>query len=1499
MARGLQKLNFFGFMDRDTDPTLIKPENYTDAKNISFLTTNTESSGSHVPMLGNIPAPDLGSISAQNKTWRLFTANVNDNATLNFTNANGIPFQNVLLVNANPITTVVFPIILGRNQSIVFQRNQLFASLNKALISPNFATVTQVTTDATVGAEMGYIDITINYNAGLDWQLSATNGVGATLQTEIVNEAFDTSLSGELHPIGSYDLLGDLYVWSTSQKNLPSSYNISITAVGAYFTAYATNTIFIDPAGVGLYKLTTLTPHNLTQGQQFSISGTGTLLDGIWIADVINATNIGLISYFANFTVIVGLPKTATFYINTNGVGEIGVGQYAASTDTWLYTRLGRTKQWGFRTKKQPDTYCEQTSLKSSIYWTDDFNVPRCIYYIFVYDANGNKLPFFRDHPFFGDGIISTINSSGLYSYSTINIESKLQLSDTGVKIEFLQQLQTGGQLSNGNWRYAVRLLTEQLTATQASDTTNPINVYSAATNGAASLIHGDAPDTITPKINQLKVTGITPGLFKYAEIIGVNYIGDAVVGYLITRILLSTTQTSIIFNHIGTENNTSDFDLGLLNQVFALIETAKNIDVIDKRMILSNLTTQQRIDFSAWAQTFTHSLIRTSIPTVGDAISGQLRLGEYQDPINVNGFVGYMHDETYRFGVKVRFKKGGWSDVYWVDDIKFDTVGAGGRRIAGLPDFDLTDFNAFPTIAQNVFIASIQFNFNLDFLVERIKVRDLIDAISFERAECVKEVLACGIGVLGIAGLFQGTGLKRYSTLAVTDIGENALTRDDGAGGLIAYPTMATGGAKRNYISFYSPDIQFNNTSINFNSSQQLLNHGAQKAWALSTQQTLGATDVSAFVRWAGITGATSATINILSLTDGKVMLQGTSTNFGADIYHKQLTQPGTQTWNNSTSMVLKASSNAINVSANGDYGFYYMQYFQALTDKYGEKKLTTYISTGNMFDINSLTPTNSSSTVFGGDTFTQLNYFRTRIASVAPPVLGSGYGEAISFYSQNRINAQMKNPLIAGTLVYPGFPTDTWLQATNNDTEIYNNGYTIRNEVQSDIAFDTKQTDDSDQPARIRWSAIKPQGSLSDQYRTYLFLDSHDLDQSNGEIVHHANGNGELLTWQQRAFMRQYFNLRGALEVKGITEILIGDGGVMSRDGVTVSRLGSKHKWAIIKGKSVGGNDVFYWLNTELKKALRFGYDGTVSIADIKGMQSFFANNLTWVDGKDTPADGTGICGVWDDRYANAIWTARGIKAFNVAAGLPIFTTWLTASSYPDIASYPLGVRVVFSTDPFNTFGDIYENILVGQANIGNQPDLFPLKWKKLPNDGTYFNQYTLMFNEFKNGFICDATFTPKIYLKHTDTFLSPRPISPESKIYQHNKGRHLWWYENAGVKQTERAYIEGIVNQYPEETKSYEAIGIDSDITPIRLEFKTKQHESFLTQSEFTSRTDSFVSPIKKDSTTSGINSSNTSTLFGKYLKAKMFFEVDIYNKLSNFIVKFRLNARLKSK
>lgn len=1454
-----------GGLDLDSHPLDIAPGDYTDALNIQFQTYNTESGQSAIPVLGNTDAFVIQAPTAQNKSYRIPMPIVA-----------GTP--RVITIYKTD-GTVFFTVSWVDGASIGVSQSNFATAINAAAAAASPAQAVVLSNNATT------TDVTLNTVTGYEYTLLSTAVLPVNdLAIIQLTEAISSSLTGTPNPIASWDLMGDLFVWSTPNTNLPS------TIIPTIATASNASPIVIS---------TGFAPHGLSNGNSVVISGvTGsTTANGTWIIGSVTTTSFTLLNSLAG-----GAGTGGSITIDTESLGELGVATLNVNTNQWTYTRLMRSKEWNFRLLKQIDCYVERTAIKTSFYFTDFYNIPRNFYY---------------SGPYVSDGAINYINTAGLYSYGSISTSTVLQLRNLGATFAYSQQIQSGGQVISGNWRYSYRYVTSGGSTSAWSELTNPVPVYTASTTGNPNAITGDDAGTITSKINVLTLTNIPTSIFTYVELAGINYINGGVSATLIRREVIS--GNSVTLQHTGTESGAQNLDAGTFNDANVYYATAKNIAAIDNRLLLSNLTVNQNPDLSAWAQTFTHTILRVAITGQGSAFNGTNIVAEYSDPLVVNTQVGYMYNETYRFGVKVTFKNSNQSQVYWVDDIRIDAkainVSVPNRRTGSvIAEYDLT-------VGSQTYVPYVEFNgIALNYLVNGVKISDLISSFEIVRCECVPEILATGMGVLGCFNssitLSDGASINLVNGSGAGYIGEFPMVSGLDNNANPTYPDAST--AARNFVAFYSPDLMYKNKAIAFLASDYLLSYGSPTiSFQLHANSGPGSVHYYSQAReYTGVTGFTSGMDPIglgNPLSAATTFASGTFGSFGGSNYTKILkgTNVGglgggsTGTWNNYTSLVIKTVGPVLNASGNADYACYYMQYYRAIgnsqDDKYGSKTSSIYISTGTSYTITPASPTTIGAgiiSVFGGDTFCQKSYlkFRYQVTSTNYGPADLGYGGGISYYSQNRVNAQMvrryNSP--SSAWVFPNTTAVDFLESVPFGDPVYNKGYNISNQVQSTTSFNALVPQNTSLPARIIYSPIKPQDSLSDQYRAFLPLDFKDLDQAFGEIVHMAIGNGELITWQSRSFQRQYFNTAGVLSMQNGAEVVLGSGSVLGRRGQTMTTYGCQHKWAIIKGKSEQGNDEFYWLDVEAKKIIRFGLDGTVALSDIHHISSFLYNNLTWVIGKDTPAAGQGICGVTDDAFRNVYWTVRGTIDKSVILPIIIGDIYnLGNVGYNPIENNPTNWE---KTGEFYICTSV-PGVTITSGNIPGDPNgNWTTDWVRVSHKDTrYFSEFTIAFNEKRNKFTSFFTFLPKIFMKWTYSFLTGNPRPSASGVWLHNTGISGQWYLNEISEQAD-SYIEVVANILPAENKNWDSLDFDTAIVPYRVEFTNQNQVSFLTTNEFEARETSFASPIKEDSTVSLVNDGDTSLMYGKWLKIKLTMQRFIYQRFTSVTTKMRVLPRI---
>jgi len=717
-------------LQKDADYPYLKPTEYLDALNIRHISQSGSTGISIQNVLGSTAAFGLDH-GVQIKRYRIY---------LDVTAARSYDID---ITDANDTNIGATGAIVGPINDLTTARANIIVAINGA-ISADYQT--QFYTLVTTATDIGYFDMDMALVAvpsgGYEYFLE--NAVGATddLEFAVVAEAIDVSLIGVLSPIGSFDLGGDSFIYWSPCEHLPETIDIAS----------------ITDNGSGVFRIATASDHDLTTGMSVTISGaTGYVgLNGVWLIDVISDTTFDLLtSVYAAGT---GLGTINTY---VSGYGVISVSQQAINTLSWTITSLLRSKELNFRIAKPIDCFSEQNIYLQSHYFTDDYNDVRVFYYSGDYEL---------------DGAIQAINPDGRYTYGSINDEIKLILTNTDVRFVWTNQYQSGGAVLSGNHRYAIRFLTEGFSATTWTDLTNPINVCIAdVTQGdnsldsaGESIVGGNDAFTPTSKINEFEIENIIPGLFKYVELADINYVNSSFQGQIVRRDLLTGSDTQII-QHTGNETDVQDLDVATLNFLAPDIRTARNINAIDNRLVISNITAQAHLDFSTWTASWLHTIKRSEIDSVQYPESGTYLNEEYIVPYNVHNNMGHVLNETYRYSAKFRLKSGGFSQNFWIDDVRFDCLTTNTianpdddrRTGSALTSLDLTDASA-----SVVYVHYVEFNtIDLSFLIDGVPARELIDEILIERVDMIsslRDIVASGIIVLASKPQFHViTGLR------------------------------------------------------------------------------------------------------------------------------------------------------------------------------------------------------------------------------------------------------------------------------------------------------------------------------------------------------------------------------------------------------------------------------------------------------------------------------------------------------------------------------------------------------------------------------------------------------------------------------------------------------------------------------------------------------------------------------------------------------------------
>lgn len=621
----------FGNLNLDVDIARIKDGDYKDAKDITFITDEGGSSVSAENQYGNKFSFKLGSVTPQVKK---FVANMPSSTV-----PNNIHSVTAFRSNGMPWFTFNFYYLPTQAQTILDFESEFVSAINATIASPPFPFQSNLS---------GGVYSFWLAQDGMDWNISI-DGVPCTIIQEPVAKP------GVFKPIGSSFIDNDLFVWSCVTDDEPLKVDVvNSQQTGQMITV---NTVVYPNPYIGL--------------QHVYISGTNNGMDGAWLALNSIGSPYSFLLIGSQWSVNT---SGGTILIGTEAIGELGVAEYTEGTDSYAYTRLARSRKFNFVSKHQIDARPTERNIRSTnFYWTDDYNMQRCMYYKGAYIQ---------------DGFISYFNPLGIYEYQTFNEEIRSQVI-ANFKVEFVSQESAGGAVKAGNHRYVVRARSGGRNKSEISLPSGLINVYAQPNS---NLALGSDVGTITPKINNLLISNIPPGIYEEIELIDILYSSSfGLVSATVVNIYpLGPNDIQLNVSHTGTESGSFAIDNAELQYLTEIFKTVKSNQVIDNRMVNTNVTLFEELDLAEFFKTWKHSVIRKTIPdsgnfyskldiqyntpTVGNLVypsKANLAYGEYQDPSNVNENMSLMLNETYRFmAVCKRKDNGQLTSAFWIDDI-------------------------------------------------------------------------------------------------------------------------------------------------------------------------------------------------------------------------------------------------------------------------------------------------------------------------------------------------------------------------------------------------------------------------------------------------------------------------------------------------------------------------------------------------------------------------------------------------------------------------------------------------------------------------------------------------------------------------------------------------------------------------------------------------------------------------------------------------------------
>jgi len=1162
----------------------------------------------------------------------------------------------------------------------------------------------------------------------------------------------------------------------------------------------------------------------------------------------------------------------------TSEVSEIGVIYSTDKDVTFNYVRLLRSKKMEFSTERRVEAEVERNGEEVNLYWSDGYNKPRAMYLKYSLITTLDALLF---------------TTGGRYELETIDNESSLFLKSSYAYFDNVVIQETGGFLTAGNKRYTGRFLTQDYSSSDFIYPTNPVNIYSSKI-AVPSEIRGNIDATNTNKSVLLTVKNIVPGIYRYFELIALEYTDATFTSKIVQRFGLADDQTEITVQHtnLGQENILlSNNELLAITSKYTSVQTIK---VFDNRLTLSNLKEQVDIDMSSWAQTIVHSIEQGYIEGIGKSFEQNDNLinsytdhkyGEYLNPQNTLKYTSYIYNDTYRFGIQVQWKNTGkWSAPYWVDDIRIDKSGTnvvGNRRTSSTSGIDI---NLQDTSNNRVKYYHIKFhNVNLNALVNGSPVRNLISSFRFVRSKRIPEVLASGVffagsehsdSRFGTNTIVPFLGIRNSTTGGVANplmrnnagyifgsaqnlsIGvDSALSATASCGG--------TGAANfSNYLFFYSPDLYFNNTTFTPNPATDKIKlaaapyeHTIFSGYSRASQRHANGSNNSSYQDYGGYFGLTTQDYTEFNINYHTHLETGANTSLDSRTVSNSYSF-GVVRSQNTACEVFKINNTAHSNTAIADNGMWYGQLFRDLgaNKKYPiNKELSSYESIGHYYILyegeNGII---NNISVYGGDSFIQ----KSHMAIVRMPhndlLWGMGYG--ISFYSQNAGNLQMFNILEHdNSSTGPGYIFPQYLD--KDSTGNYWVDF-LGSPVKTSLPNGSIGT------GLFYWLEQWPEVSNQNNYsRSYNYRDDSIVESGYNPESKYDGSLPSRIAWSTKKIIgsqKDNYRLFKPLDFADLDLTLgpivhhdIVDNNFYTWQPYSVQRqyfrdaslLGAQEGTDVV----IGSGSILASRGQELTSTGMFKKWSFVKGKTPTGKETFYWYNDQLQKIVRFGQDGTRII------------SDKGMISYLTANG-----KFVSGETYPLTGK---GVHGVWN--------DKYSEAI------------FTFKY----TEGVTNKQFTVVYDEIKNGFVGFHSYYPNIYLPYKNTFFSPNPALAKA-LYIHDRGSESTYYGSYVIPS-----ITGVMNYEPNVSKNFEALQFVTDTKPLNVYLTTTNHVSYLDNTDFEKREDIWYSNIKNDSTLTGLNNGDTSRLWGKWLKVKMTFEASSgKQKLINMIVKFRPMARL---
>ena len=746
-------------------------------------------------------------------------------------------------------------------------------------------------------------------------------------------------------------------------------------------------------------------------------------------------------------------------------------------------------------------------------------------------------------------------------------------------------------------------------------------------------------------------------------------------------------------------------------------------------------------------------------------------QVGEYQIPYNVANRAGYMLYEYYLTYVRFHLKNGYITAPYPLGKKYIDAA----TYIRGLvqitPSNELTPFTDLST-------SSSRKVYNYALRVSGLNLTSVLgelSGVSFERSEPLNTVIASGIyhNARQIKGDIYTSGTSNPPSPTGIDVA--SLTSD-----------------RRLFGLFISNDLD--NNPIRYSTGDYLKLIGIPSVLSYNPNWQSGLTQSGSVTEFLGAVQAgnderTMYDSSLLEVTHRDIAISDSrSVSFNSVGYYLSNTiadryyKPSTSVLNNAC---LNSSAVAITTSdyvrtkkttAVNDSNTYIAFYIRPIDLASIDYRNYKPIPTGEIIALTNASSPIMTRTIYGGDTYTQKVVRKESFWYPNPYDYTKSISSLVAFYAQNRLNSQLfytDNTAPSATWNLQGsrsiyqylFPFKTSSEVVDEQHN-FDKGYIGANQVNRIAPYNARLPYPTSNPTRIYYSEEKAVGSLYDNYRKVKPLDFVDLELKNGAISAIYDIRDVMVVIQPTFVGAIPYAADTLIQSDSTAKILVGTGTVYSNRVYPLSSFGTSLKTMSCKGYNSNGNPQVYWMSDDFANFNRYDYSGVKILSSDNNMRTWFLNNTSNIKNEFD------VNIYYNTKKEDVVMTARAVK---------VFPTWNPATTYTPFTYVSYG-----AAGRWKNFEEIPSIYVSNTTNTNSNPFDNPSDWAFIdPANSTYYNMWSLIFNEKRNNFTTFMSPLQKRYFKHNNLTLTPRGVITKGLIYQMDNvnGNYLQWFPLAG--------------------------------------------------------------------------------------------------------------------